>query len=203
MPTPIRTLGQTAVEEPTAALGMSCDFDAIEHCAALDRVRLRWRSKDQPWLRIDVVQLRPGRGDRVFSSVAPVRGGSFYGCFACYPDDIVRVAMETGEWGGGAWPLLRPTPGSHEWRRTESLLAECFCRHPLDQLRCGRRMPWSDERSTGWFVRIDYAGRTLRNFFWHDAGDPLPHQWDALRAMCYEIAAISLREPSQAWGGAQ
>jgi len=104
---------------------MSCNFDSIDEFSALDRLQLRVPRSLPPLWHLHIVQLTRA-GDRVYNFVGTSTGStrSTHGSFALYPDDVMRVAADTGDWCHGAWPLFRPTPGPLRWLPVESALCE-------------------------------------------------------------------------------
>lgn len=171
---------------------MSCNFDSVDEFAVLDRLQLPVPRRLPPMWRLHAVQLRPGAGDRVYNFVGTSTGGSrsTHGCFAFYPDDVMRVAADTAEWCHGAWPLLRPTPGPLRWMPLESALCEWVMRFGLFELTDIRMLPWSD---VGWSMRYAEGRHVIRHFAWFGADDRVPPAWLTLQDACHELAIQALR----------
>lgn len=171
---------------------MSCDFDLPEHYAVLDRLRLPPPPNFRKSWRVDVVQIRPGAGDRIFNFLGVGIGPNnpALGCFALYRDDIVRTASDTAEWCRNAWPLLRRPCGPHRWRLVGSEPSQWATRLMQFDLVSQRRLPWSQ---VGWFVRLDDGRHTFRRSAWFVAGAEIPPAWLRVQQFCHQLAADALR----------
>jgi hypothetical protein len=170
---------------------MPCNFDSIEEFRVLDRLLLPLPNGHPPMWRLHVVQLTAS-GDRVYNFVGSSTPTSRFtvGCFALYPDDVMRTAADTADWCNGAWPLLRHTPGPFQWHAVNLMLSEWVNRLGLFELNDIRMLPWSCD---AWSVRYDEGPHIVRRFAWFGSGEKVPTAWFILQAYCTRLAEQSLR----------
>lgn len=173
---------------------MSCNFDSAEEFTALDRLRLPMPKSHTAVWRLHIVHLQtaPLARTRVYDFFgSSTRTGRFTaGCFALYPEDILRTAADTAEWCHGAWPFFRHTPGPFQWHPVNLMLGEWVDRLGLFELNDLPMMPWSCD---AWSVRYDEGPHVVRRFAWFGSGEKIPPAWFILQAHCVLLAERSLR----------
>jgi hypothetical protein len=167
---------------------MCCRFESLDEIAALDRLRLSLPPHATPKARLTAYHLRPGKGDRIYDFI--VTGKVVAGCFANYPDDVVRTAYDTAEWCAGAWPWFRRAPGPHVWISRPLAFARFVQRCEFLSAPDIRREPWAID---AWAYRFDDGAHTIRRFAWFDADGVRSSAWEMIQAHCEELARETLQ----------